>query len=256
MLQQLAINVEQFGTTDDCASQITNALSRGLPELTPAVCAHDGTFVIVCSGPSVPQFIEEIRSQQNMGRPVCAINGAHDLLVDNSITPNLFLTVDPRPMPQNVTKPQKETVFMLASRVNPELFDRLNGFRVMLWHSWSKEKECAAWKGKFGIGGGTTSGLRALNVAYVLGYRKFIFYGLDSCLAGDGITKRFTGEKAGKVIDVIVGGRTFMCNMAIAQQAQEFQDIYKVMPDIQIECAGDGLIAAILAERRKKGLRT
>jgi hypothetical protein len=110
--------------------------------------------------------------------------------------------------------------------------------------------------GKFGIGGGTTSGLRAINVGYVLGYRKFRLYGLDSCLADDKSTKRFTGEKAGAIIDVIVGGRTFWCNHAMAQQAQDFQQLYKVMPDMTVESFGDGLITAILAERRKQGLRT
>jgi hypothetical protein len=155
-------------------------------------------------------------------------------------------------MPQNVTKPQKETVFLLASRVNPELFDRLKDYRVLTWHSWSMESECEAFKGRFAIGGGTTSGLRAINVGYVLGFRNFVFYGLDSCLSDDRKTKRFTGEEAGAIVDVIVGDKTFYCNHAMAQQANEFQEIYKVM-DVHIEVKGNGLIAMILEERKRLG---
>lgn len=252
-MQPLAINVKQYVSEEGNDAQIRRALSLGLPEITPALCRHDGTFVIAASGPSLVEFVEEIRSEQANGRPICAINGAYDYLVEQGITPDIFLTVDPRPMPQNVTKPQKETVFLLASRVNPEVYDRLKCFRVMVWHSWSTENECHEFKGKFAIGGGTTSGLRAINVGYVLGFRKFSLYGMDSCLAADGKTKRFTGEEAGKIVDVIVGGEIFLCNGAMAQQAQEFQTLYNVMPDLHIDCHGNGLLAKILQERKRLG---
>jgi hypothetical protein len=44
--------------------------------------------------------------------------------------------------------------------------------------------------------------------------------------------------------------RKFICNAAMAQQANEFQMIFTVMPDITVEAKGPGLIAAILAERK------
>lgn len=251
----LELRVIQAGTTESNSENIRSALARNLPELAPAICAHDGTFVIVASGPSMPSFIEDIRKEYDLGRPICAVNGAYDFLVENGITPNFFLTVDPRPMPQNCTKPQQDTIYLLASRVNPEVFDRLTNHKVMLWHSWSQEPECNAWKGRFGIGGGTTSGLRSINIGYILGFRKFVMYGMDSCLAEDRDTKRFTGEIVGdgRVIDMIVGERTFYCNGALAQQANEFQKVYEGMPDASIESKGDGIIAAILAERRRLG---
>lgn len=255
-MQPLAINVKQYVSPEGNEGQIRRALSLNLPELKPACCSHDGTFVIAASGPSLVEFVEDIRLEQAKGRPICAINGAYDYLVDQGITPNLFLTVDPRPMPQNVTKPQKESVFLLASRVNPEVFDRLKDYKILLWHSWSTENECAEFKGKFSIGGGTTSGLRAVNVGYVMGFRNFVFYGMDSCLADDGKTKRFSGEEAGAIVDVIVGGERFLCNGAMAQQAQEFQTLYNVMPDLHIESKGYGLLAKILSERKRLGKHT
>lgn len=253
-MQKLAVQVKQWGSTETNSQNIRYCLDKKLPALSAAPCAHDGTFVIVGSGPSLPEFLDEIREERAKGRPICAINGAYDWLVDNGVTPDLFLTVDPRPMPQNVTKPQRDTVFLLASRVNPEVFDRLKHFPILTWNSWSEEAECEAFRGQMAIGGGTTSGLRAINVAYILGYRNFVLFGLDSCLAPDRKTKRFTGEEAGIVVDVVVDGETFYCNQAMAQQANEFQELYRVM-DLSIDVRGKGLLAAIIKGRKSRGLK-
>jgi hypothetical protein len=39
--------------------------------------------------------------------------------------------------------------------------------------------------------------------------------------------------------------------MAMAQQANEFQLVYTVMPDITLDVRGDGLIAEIMKVRRE-----
>jgi hypothetical protein len=97
--------------------------------------------------------------------------------------------------------------------------------------------------------------MRAINIGYLLGFRNFMLYGYDSCNRADGI-KRFTGEMTGPTMDVYVGAekRKFTCNAAMAQQANEFQMIYSVMPEITVEAKGPGLIAAIIEERRKMAL--
>ena len=255
-----SLKVQQAGSADTNAENIRSALARDLPELVPAVCSHDGAFVIVASGPSLPDHLDSIREDQNQGRPICAIKGAHDYLVEHGITPNLYISVEPRADQKHrqIRLKQENCIYLLASRCHPDLFDSLKDYKIMLWHSWSDESECEVWKAerKFGIAGGTTSGLRAINVAYVLGFRKFILYGMDSCLAKDKDTKRFSGERVGSawIADVIVGGRRFWANGALTQQATEFQELYKYMPGLTIESKGDGLLSAIIAERKKRGL--
>jgi uncharacterized Rossmann fold enzyme len=251
----LRLLVSTYGTDESNGANIVSARARGLPELQPALCAHNGHFVIAGSGPSLPDFVEELRAEQAAGHPICAVNGAYDFLVNNDIIPNFFLTVDPRPMPQNVTKPQPETIYLLASRVNPELFDRLQGFNVMLWHSYGNVDEHPFYKDSRAIyGGASTSGLRAVTIAYIMGFRNITLYGMDSCLAADRLTKRFTGEYAGQVIDVIVGDRTFYCNGAMAQQAKEVQEYPQFLEGLHLDFKGDGLLAAIWAERKRLGL--
>lgn len=249
------IGIRAAGSDEELAAHIKSALSRNLPELHGSICSHDGTLVIVGSGPTLPGQVDAIRAERERGRPILACNGAHDLLCSNGLRPNIFLSVDPRDtVIPNVSLKNQDTIYLLASRCNPGLFDHLRDCRVMLWHSWSPGPEVQAFKGHVGIGGGTTSGMRAIHVGYVMGFRNFALYGMDSCLADDKLTKRFSGEKAKDVIDVIVGGRAFWCNPAMAQQAAEFQQLYSVFNDIHIESFGDGLITAIIEERKKQGM--
>jgi len=258
-VKELAIRVRATGTAEELKHNIRTAIARGLPEVQPAICSHDGTLVVAGSGPSLPHFTEEIRAHREAGRPILACNGAHDFLCGQGMEPDLFLSIDPRDsIIGNTQKKNQQTIYLIASRCSPNLFDHLKDCRVMLWHSWGTDEENEAFEHRFRIGGGTTSGTRAIYMGYVLGFRKFVIYGLDSCLADDGKTKRFSGEKAGKIVDVRVGetGKTFLCNGAMAQQAQEVQLLVQALPGATFDFRGPGLIAAIWEERRRRGLPT
>lgn len=234
---------------------VVSALKRHLPEPTPALCSHDGTFVVVGSGPSLPNHLDDIRQEREKGRPICSVKGSHDYLCANGIEPDLFLSVEPRDRREHLQLANDHTTYLIASRCDPVMFDHLAGKRLLRWHSWSNNENWPELKNKLLIGGGTTSGLRAVTFGYVQGYRNFTLYGMDSCLAADKKTKRFTGEEAGMVVDRIIGERTFYCNGAMALQADEFQEYYKTMPDIHFDIKGNGLLAAIVQERKRLGYR-
>lgn len=261
-MQPLKIDVSAYGTNDEIKHNIHHSLSLGLTELGLSPCKHDGTFVIVGSGPTLKDHIQAISKEQLQGRPICAINGAADYLTRYGIIPDLFLTTDPRPMPQNFKYRNPQTVYLIASRCHPNTLKSVmeinQGKNVMLWHAWMDKPETDELlaMNKIGIGGGTTSGLRAVNVAYVMGFRKVHLYGMDSCLDTIGQKRVDEGKMADEVktMDVIVNGRTFMTNVAMAQQAQDFQGIYDVMPDMKITSFGDGLITAIIEQRKRQGL--
>ena len=253
-MRKLELTVQAAGDPAELAENIRSALSRGFPELAPAPCVHDGTFVCVASGWSMPSFIDEIKEHRKAGRPIVAVKAAHDFLCENGVEPDLWVNLDPRDRTSGIQKANSRTTYLVASRCPPVTFDHLKGKKIVLWHSWAEGAEMKALgAGKLAIGGGTTSGMRAINIGYILGFRKFVLYGYDSCNRADGI-KRFTGEMTGPTMDVYVGNgpdrRKFTCNAAMAQQANEFQMIYAVMPDITVEAKGPGLIAAILAERK------
>ncbi len=272
-LSDRSIKALHAGTAEGNSDHIRSALARGLPEFQPALCAHDGNFVIAASGPSLPSFVEEIKSEREKGRTICAINGAHDFLCGHGIEPDLFVSCDPRiTVLANIQKESPKTKYLLASRCHPSLFD-LKGKQVVVWHSFSSktdaatnptkpvmtwddfepDEECEVWKGRLGVGGGSTSGLRAIYIAYLMGYRRIILYGMDSCLAADRRTKRFSGENVGngKVVDVVVGGsgRRFWCNGAMAKQASEFQAVLSILVGLNVTSHGNGLLTEILKQR-------
>jgi len=260
-MERLAIDVKQFGHASQHQDAIRAAFKRGLPEIHPAICSHDGTCVLVGSGPSVSSFVEEIRGEREKGRPIIAVKGAHDFLCSQGITPDIFVSLEPRDRSQRDLKLKNDqTIYLLASRVSPDTFEWLKDCKVMLWHSWSVEEENKALEesgARMLVGGGTTSGMRAIGLFYLLGFRKFVLYGYDSCLSDDGL-KRVDGSQAGQTIEVMVGAnqRKFVCSMALAQQADDFQRCYQMYPGATFEAKGDGLIAAIIEERRRTGKRT
>jgi hypothetical protein len=249
-MHPLEITVTLAGDVKDILNAIQTNSGRNLPVLGPAPCRHDGNMVLVGSGPSLPLFVDEIRQHQAKGRTVVAIKGAHDYLMAHGITPDLWVCLDPRDKRNGIQRKNKKTVYLLASRCDPVMFEHLADCNVMLWHSWSQGDELSAVTDKYCIGGGTTSGLRAVNIGYVLGFRNFILYGYDSCLGADN-KLRVDGSTDDRVMDVWVGnsGRKFRCTPEMAQQAKEFQKIYELMPDVSIISWGDGLITAIIAER-------
>lgn len=256
-MQPLAIDVRQFGQPEGIADNIRHSLSLGLPELQLGLYRQDGTFVICASGPSIENHVEDIRKDLQDGKTICAVKGSYDFLRSHGITPDIYLSVEPRYKP--VTNPARESTYLLASRCHPQMFEDLKSFRIVLWHSWSTTDQMELLQGRPCIGGGTTSGLRAVNLAYCLGFRRFKMYGFDSSLGVRG-EKRVGQEKLGEHVnttEVQVGeeGPRFITNMAMAAQAQDFQSIYDMMPDIMVDVIGTGLIPTIWNQRKERGLR-
>lgn len=256
MHQPLRLAVSNLPAVDGVVGNIEAACRLGLDEFQPAICFHDGTFVIVGSGPSLADFADEIRAEQAKGRPICAVKGAHDWLMEQGITPDLFFSIEPRDRRNNVKLKNKRTLYVLASRCDPVMFSHLSDCNVMLVHCLSSPEENQWFEGKKKtmIGGVSTSGLRAVNLGYGAGFRKFLLFGMDSCNAPDGVTKRVDGSLSGQTMEIAVGfgGRRFVCNMAMAKQAEDFQKLYTILPNLEIESRGDGLITAIIADRNRR----
>lgn len=242
----------------DARENILASLALGLPELQPALFRHDATMVVCGSGPSLPLFIEEIRGEREKRRPILAVKGAHDLLCENGIEPDLFVSVEAKPRLENVKLKNAHTTYLLSSRCAPELHEHLAGCKVLTFHTYDDKTEpMPEMAGRALIGGGTTSGLRAVTLGYILGFAKFVMYGFDSCLADD-LRKRYdSGQmKPEQIVDRWVRGQRFLCNGAMAMQADECQQYMKLLPDITMQFKGDGLLAALWAERKRLGMRT
>jgi uncharacterized Rossmann fold enzyme len=229
------------------------AIARGYPQIKEAQPAKNGAILLVASAPSVKGQLELIKKMKAAGSPIVAIKGAHDWLIDNGVIPDYALAIDPQEHRIAFYKPQPNVHYMIASQCHPAMFDNLDGYQVTLWHPYVKKgqdrpKNCML------IGGGTTSGLRAISLFYVLGYRQFELLGFDSCNDGELLRVNGEGLKEGdKLIEVKIDpqGETFYCNTAMALQAEHFQTYYDYLPDATFNGHGRGLIQAIIKKREQ-----
>ena len=227
------------------------AIARGYPEVTRQP-EREGVIALVGSGPSAVAQLDVIGEMKRAGTPIVGIKDAHDWLQDNGIIPDYALAIDPQAHRWNCFKRQNQLVhYMIASQCNKTMFDHLDGMNVTIWHPYITKGQTHP-PHRDVIGGGTTSGLRAISLFYVLGWRHFALFGFDSCL-DDGIL-RSNGDrpKVGEPVHEIrieEGGETFYCTPSMALQAQHFQDYYDMIPDAVYYPYGHGLIQAIIKKR-------
>jgi uncharacterized Rossmann fold enzyme len=281
----LKIQAKCIADDDTLIEHIESALQRGLPEFADSP-PHNGEVVLVGSGPSVRPFVKEIRKHKDKGRLIIAVKSAHDFLIEHGVVPHIALGVDPQAKIKSAfSRRRREVTYFLASQVHPEVFDHLKDYRVILWHLFTgKAREKEVLENKLKVGGGSTSGMRALTVAYLMGFRKMHLYGFDSCIRTDML--KVTGENVkgiepfveeakaatgshdydvlfdwiankhqgrAPVIKLYVEGRTFWADKAMAAQATEFEMMLNVLHGVQIKGYGDGLIQHLIRNGANTG---
>lgn len=225
------------------------ALLRGLP-LVGELPAHGGTAVLVGPGPSVKGQLENIKKHREQGDAIIAIKSAHDWLMENDFPPDYAVAVEPQAKHDIWFKHKNNfTRYMIGSQCNPLTFDYLSDCQVFLWHLYAHEGQSYP-PNSLLVTGGTTSGLRAINLFYSIGFRDFHLYGYDSCLS-EGQLRVGGTDNGDKTIEVICGGETFLTTPPMAAQASEFQNLFDCMPDMDIQSHGYGIITKILEERLK-----
>lgn len=265
VIQPLKIQAKCVLGPTERLDQIKAACDRGLEEFGPSD-PHDKEAVLVGSGPSVKAQIKKIRRLQDKGCFILAIKGAHDFLIEKGIVPHAALAVDPQPhIVRCFRKKLKEgsvrrPAYLIASQCHPELFDYLQDQRVILWHLLATSSS-EFLRGRLQVGGGSTSGSRGLVLAWLMGFRKFHLFGFDSCLEGEGDSKlrKITGERWGgvekeKIMELVCEGKTFYADPAMAAQANEIQDVIRMLEGSKIKAYGKGLIQLIIETNAKKGL--
>lgn len=226
------------------------AVARGFPEVTEQLPIRDGVVALVASGPSVAGELNVIREMQAIGTPIVAVKDAHDWLIGKGVIPDFALAIDPQEHRWNCFKAKHPDVqYMIASQCHAAMFDHLEGHKVTIWHPYIMKGQKRP-RGRMTIGGGTTSGLRAISLFYVLGYRHFALFGFDSCLKGGML--RVNGDAPKQEVNEVriePDGEAFYCTPSMALQAQHFQNHYDWMPDATFYPFGDGLIQSIIRKR-------
>lgn len=222
-------------------AQMREALGR-FPMLKKHRKFSDRKVSLVCYGPSLKSTWQGIQG------PMMTVSGAHDFLTGKGIIPDWHCDCDPREHKAKMLTPHHGVKYLMASVCHPSLWDKLKGHNVRLWHlingddyttpSWVRVHDPKGVDSM--IGGGSTVGMRAMEVLCHIGFRRFDIYGMD-CSFED---ERHAGEHLGKHQDAImvqVGGRRFQTTPQMLQAAREMEQFVQTY-DAEVTFHGDGLV--------------
>lgn len=231
--------VESVCVVDDAGLEVNvnSALARGL-QICGIVPEHDGRLAIVGSGPSLRDYLDELRGWPG---EIWAINGAYDYLLSEGIIPHGFVGLDPLPgLAEYVKNPHRDTTFYIASNCDPSVFDAIPPDQVMIWHSARQALKVP--RGQMIVGGGTSSITRAPFLAHMLGYRDMTVYGADSSFEEGRYCYRdgtYECDSQALVNKVAVEGEVFFTEACLVKQVAQFGDIAKRYEGIlKFRCGG------------------
>jgi hypothetical protein len=95
------------------------------------------------------------------------------------------------------------------------------------------------------VPGGGTVGLRAINLAWLSGYKKIHLYGFDSSYAEGSHHAYSQSLNDGEAtMDVVLGDKTYTCARWMIRQAMEFQQQFLYLRDrgVKVIAHGSGLV--------------
>lgn len=211
---------------------------------------------IACYGPSLN---DTWRAMRQSGLPIISVSGAHDFLVERHCIPTWHVDCDPRPhKAAMLTRPQPEVKYLMASVCHPDFWDVLEHCDVQLWHGINgDDHETIEWVAKHHpagmdslIGGGSTAGQRAMNVAAALGYRRFDIYGMDCSF----FNRRHAGAHLGEPQEIkliAVNNRIFKTTPQLYDSAREMTQ-FILTQDAEVNLHGDGLLQELVRLFKRK----
>jgi SAM-dependent methyltransferase len=254
--QSTKLNVEEARIRDN----IRTNLGLGLAEVVPHAAQPDLEVMLLCGGPSLNDFTDEIVADAKAGMPIITVNGTYNWAVQQGLKPGLQVIVDARQFNRRFLEPVVDSCqYAISSQCDPALVASVPAAQALLWHSGGDfcrevieeySKESLVTREWYPIAGGSTVTLCTLTMLAMLGFRKIHIYGFDSCLrAGQHHAYAQPENDSDPVLEISLDGRKFECASWHWKQAGEFQELVQhVLNPAGVELAvhGDGLIAAIL----------
>lgn len=262
--QGFAFDKLKMNTSEEIVfEQIRTNLNRGLQQLRPFEEQSEQKVIVLGSGPSLNDFIDEIKEHKNNGAKIVTMNGSYGWAKENDLWPVTQFLIDARLFNERFVDPVDDgNIYILASQCHPELVDKLPTDRTYLFQANCDIKSTdiceelvgEMYKDWFPVPGGSTVMLRCLPALQMMGFRNIEIYGFDSCFMGDREHHAFdqpendiAEKNTNRVGMVSNNGKTFAVDGWMLCQAKEFMDIRKrLIRKLDIKVHGDGLIAHCL----------
>jgi uncharacterized Rossmann fold enzyme len=203
------------------------------------------TAVIVGGGPSLKEHLFYVKGMQMAGAKVYATNNTYRYLAENGIHADAHIMLDAR-WGNLEFVPEVKCEKYYASQCHPAVL-KAAGDDLICWHA-----AMTCYQGliernhpdAISLGGGTTVGMKALSLAYLLGHRHLRLFGFDSCYRESHHAYPQKLNDGEKILDVTVAGEKFQCAPWMITQSEEFKDIAPVLVGCGcvLRVYGEGLI--------------
>lgn len=182
---------------------VESSRKRNWPTFKPF--EFNGQSIAICGGgPSLGYTLHELRALQKKGTKVMAINRTHDFLLDLPKTHNVpwikpwaGIMLEAIPHAAGYMRPTSGVRYYIGSQCHPETFDKFEKSEHYIWHAESRAEMVDALtpqeKRQMVPAVGSTCGLRAILLAYMMGFTEIHLFGFDSCYAEHDVVNGIRG---------------------------------------------------------------
>lgn len=247
-------NVEKMTRTfvdkSDLFARLKDIARKNIPNVRPQD-QHDRRLVIVAGAANVIPYYGKIKEMYDeRTKPpytdFVAINGMLDICNGFGVVPQYVVMVDPQDKHARYFKnPPKETTYLIASQCSPLVFKALKKNKVLTYHvsfNQGEQEYLDSLKKPYMLcTPGSTAGLSAITMGYIMGYRDFHMFGFDGALDADGQSHAY-GNEMKDIQEITLGGRKFMGPLWGIIQSYDFQTLCRTLPGLNIHMYGDGLL--------------
>lgn len=237
---------------------VRDALSYKLKDISDIHKKEVGKdAIIVSGGPSIEDYIEKIKTMQQEGKIVVAIERMYQWCQNNGITPNYVLVMDASDdVIESFDRIHPETVHILATQCKKEIYERLKDEDVYIYSSaQSQISFVESWdKNQYDkvtmINTGGSVSLGCIAISMFLGMKNIHMFGFDCHVTKNNYAEGITG--VGHIIDdfvVDIDGREFKTTPIYVSFARQFFDMMRLGKSIglleNIKLYGDSMAKAM-----------
>jgi uncharacterized Rossmann fold enzyme len=234
------------------------ASMSGLPVLQERGALREQPLLLVGDSPDLHRHVDEIARRKQAGYHVAAVKRAHDWLLGRGIVPDSAVACDAQMDCADLFKRKTLGVtYYLGSICHPDTWHNMRQYAVIIWHPRLDRRQDTdpEWKGLKKVYGGVTTGLRAISLYWILGYRQQTLVGFASCVSSKGVMRQTGGKtlESDQAFPVCYAGRWFLTTTNLAQQVNDLMPTLQMCPGIKIDCIGDGALPHVLRTGKTLG---
>jgi uncharacterized Rossmann fold enzyme len=240
----------------DPIANVKHALNLPFPCVEGQIAIDANRHVcIVGGGASARDAIAELKQRKNVGQEIWALDGAWQWLSAADVTPDAHVLLSPDRERAELVPTEKDVTLLYASQCHPDVFARAakTSRRITVWHPMIDGiRTVVGSRSAAFIGGGSTLGMRAITLAYILGYRNIHLFGFDSSYRGEENAESISNDNDQR-IKVEIDKLIFASSPQLAQQINEFRTLMqKLAPQgVVVTMHGDGLLPYVAAKMQR-----